>query len=97
MSNSFKRSFLLAIFAVLTSALFAQKDEVPKGWHLLDKQTTGFYGISIDKAYDFVKAKKLKFCSNSQHKSSGKFLNGVLGTLYKEMFPEGEKESNANL
>ena len=60
MSNSFKRSFLLAIFAVLTSALFAQKDEVPKGWHLLDKQTTGFYGISIDKAYDFVKAKKLK-------------------------------------
>jgi transcription antitermination protein NusB len=24
--------------------------------------------------------------------SSGKFLNGVLGTLYKQMFPEGEVE-----
>ncbi len=24
--------------------------------------------------------------------SSGKFLNGVLGTLYKQMFPEGEAE-----
>jgi subtilisin family serine protease len=32
--------------------------EVPNGWHLKDQQTTGFYGISLDKAYQFVKGKK---------------------------------------
>ena len=55
-----KRTFLLTLNGLLVSALFAQKDEVPKGWHMLDKQTSGYYGISVDKAYDFVKAKKLK-------------------------------------
>ncbi len=37
-----------------------QKEEVPKNWHLLDKGETGYYGISLDKAYDFLKTKKLK-------------------------------------
>lgn len=55
-----KRTLLLALNGLITSALFGQKDEVPKGWHMLDKQTSGYYGISVDKAYDFVKAKKLK-------------------------------------
>jgi subtilisin family serine protease len=31
---------------------------VPKGWHLKDFSKDGLYGISIDKAYDFVKGKK---------------------------------------
>ena len=35
-------------------------EDLPKGWHLLDKAKDGYYGISIDKAYDFVKTKKLK-------------------------------------
>lgn len=55
-----KRSFLLAISGILSLSLFAQKDEVPKGWHMLDKTISGYQGISVDKAYDFVKAKKLK-------------------------------------
>jgi subtilisin family serine protease len=33
---------------------------VPHEWHLKDRQRDGFYGISIDKAYDFVKNKKSK-------------------------------------
>ena len=37
-----------------------QKKEVPKGWHLLDNKENGYYGISIDKAYQFVKSKNLK-------------------------------------
>lgn len=37
-----------------------QKEEVPKNWHLLDKAETGYYGISLDKAYEFIKTKKLK-------------------------------------
>src|SRR5882757_9056031 len=44
--------------------LFAQgtsvKTELPKGWHLLDKQTDGYYGISASKAYEFARLKKLK-------------------------------------
>lgn len=36
------------------------KEEVPKNWHQLDKAETGFYGISLDKAYEFLKTKKLK-------------------------------------
>ncbi len=32
----------------------------PKDWHLLDKGATGSYGISLDKAYAFVKSKNLK-------------------------------------
>ena len=33
---------------------------VPNGWHLTDQSSTGFYGISLDKAYDFLKTKNLK-------------------------------------
>ena len=36
------------------------KDEVPKGWHLLDKTKDGYSGISLNQAYEFVKSKKLK-------------------------------------
>lgn len=38
----------------------ASKDEVPKGWHLLDKAKDGYSGISINEAYEFVKSKNLK-------------------------------------
>jgi subtilisin family serine protease len=32
----------------------------PKGWQLMDKDKDGVYGISIDKAYEFVRSKNLK-------------------------------------
>ena len=60
MNISMKRTSLFAICGLVSSVLFAQKDDVPKGWHMLDKATTGYYGLSVDKAYDFVKTKKLK-------------------------------------
>jgi cell wall-associated protease len=44
-----------------TTMSFAQGTsvkELPRGWHLMDFEKDGFYGISIDKAYDFVKGKK---------------------------------------
>ncbi|MBI1342657.1 MAG: S8 family serine peptidase [Terrimonas sp.] len=56
--------FLLVFCSgLLTTALFAQKDkkeEIPNGWYLKDKQKDGLDGISLDKAYDFVKGKKSK-------------------------------------
>src|SRR5829696_810916 len=44
-----------------STGLFAQGTsvkELPKGWHLLDKDKDGYYGISLDKAYQFVKDRK---------------------------------------
>ncbi len=41
-----------------TMAQGTQKKETPKGWHLMDKEKDGYYGISLQKAYDFVKGKK---------------------------------------
>lgn len=58
MTNLLKRTSLLTIGGLMTSALFAQ--EVPKGWHMQDPKASGYYGISIDKAYEFLKAKKVK-------------------------------------
>jgi subtilisin family serine protease len=55
-----KRTLLLAITGLISVSLFAQKDETPKGWHMLDKTGSGYYGISVDKAYEFVAEKKLK-------------------------------------
>ncbi|MEO6548817.1 MAG: S8 family peptidase [Ferruginibacter sp.] len=56
------------IFLVLSVALFSgttmfsqtSKSVLPKDWYQQDKESTGIYGISLDKAYGFVKAKKLK-------------------------------------
>ncbi len=64
--NLFKRSVpFLAIAVLAVSNLMAQgspeeERSVPKGWHMMDKASTGYYGISADKAYDFLRAKKLK-------------------------------------
>jgi subtilisin family serine protease len=54
--------YLLFTVLVLNSTVSAQDSSKtpPKNWHQLDKATTGYYGISLDKAYAFVKAKKLK-------------------------------------
>lgn len=59
MNSITKRTFLLALGGVISSSLFAQND-VPKGWHMLDQGSSGYYGLSVDKAYEFVKSKKLK-------------------------------------
>ena len=55
--------FLLLSVALFSgAAMFSQtsKGVLPKNWYLQDKDSTGIYGISLDKAYDFVKAKKIK-------------------------------------
>lgn len=47
---------------LLVASAFAQKskEDVPKNWYQLDLATTGYNGISLQKAYDLVKTKKLK-------------------------------------
>ena len=55
-----KISIILSAGLFLGNACFAQNatTEVPKNWHQLDKDSTGYYGISLNKAYDFIKTKK---------------------------------------
>ena len=56
------KKYLLSVAIFLTATVFAQKSKeaIPKNWYQLDKATTGYYGISLDKAYGFVKTKNLK-------------------------------------
>ena len=74
--------------AVLVSgAAFAQgtsvtKDEIPKNWNLLDKATTGYPGVSIDKAYDFVKAKNVK-----SKKIIVAVIDSGIDTLHEDLKP----------
>src|SRR5437762_6293710 len=62
MTKVMNRSLWLSLIArLIFSSGFAQtsvKETAPKGWHLLNRQTSGYYGISLDKAYDFLKGKK---------------------------------------
>lgn len=58
---------LLSIFLVSFQLTWAQtnneaivKKELPKGWHLMDAQDSGYYGISLDKAYAFLKKSNFK-------------------------------------
>ena len=54
---------VMVVMALISTTAFAQtsiKEPLPNGWHLQDQATTGVYGISLDKAYQFVKGKKSK-------------------------------------
>jgi len=64
MKRSLKWCLVLAAMMLAYPAVHAQgktsKNELPKGWHLMDKDKDGVYGISLDKAYEFLKEKNLK-------------------------------------
>ncbi len=45
--------FALLSFSLISHTVFAQ--DAPKGWHLLDPIDDHYYGISLDKAYKFLK------------------------------------------
>jgi cell wall-associated protease len=58
-----KQIFPLLFLTIFSSSIFAQgnsKSELVKGWHLLDKEKDGVYGISLEKAYDFLRLKNMK-------------------------------------
>ncbi len=60
MKKLMKRTFLSTFIGMICLGLSAQENDIPKGWHLMDKTKDGVSGISLNKAYDFVKLKKLK-------------------------------------
>ncbi len=66
MRNLFLASFCLFASSVLMNTATAQtgvkgkSGGTPQGWHLMDREKDGPYGISLDKAYEFLQSKKLK-------------------------------------
>lgn len=82
-----KYSKLLVAAVLVSGSTFAQgtsvsKDEIPKNWHLLDKATTGFPGVSLDKAYEFVKAKNVK-----SKKIVVAVIDSGIDTLHEDLKP----------
>ena len=66
MTHRSKRIFLaIAMVAILPMVGMAQSDtgeaplvkKAPDNWYQLDRATTGYYGISLDKAYEFLQGK----------------------------------------
>ncbi|MDB5200719.1 MAG: peptidase [Ferruginibacter sp.] len=62
-----KKTFSTCLVAAMlfgTSAfsqdMTVKETKPPLNWHQLDPSTTGYSGISLDKAYEFLKSKKLK-------------------------------------
>lgn len=65
------KKFMLSILPLMLFSVFAfaqegdpeqrlKKDTLPNNWYQMDPATTGFQGVSIEKAYDFLKSTKLK-------------------------------------
>lgn len=56
-----RKIFLISSLLCLLLTSFAQQATIKsKGWHLLDRSQDGYMGISLAKAYDFLKDRKSK-------------------------------------
>ncbi|MBS1599793.1 MAG: S8 family peptidase [Bacteroidetes bacterium] len=65
MKRSLKWLFVGVMMSMACPLIYAQgksakPEQLPKGWHLLDKEKNGVFGISLDKAYEFIRSKNLK-------------------------------------
>lgn len=54
-ANMIFRKFAVCAFSLFFFFSSFGQQEVVKGWHLLDKQEDGYHGISLEKAYQFLK------------------------------------------
>jgi cell wall-associated protease len=91
------------VFLLTTLHTFAQGTSfksIPQGWHLMDKDKDGYYGISLDKAYEFVRSKKLKSKTvivaiiDSGVDTLHEDLKGILWTNPKEIPGNGIDDDN---
>lgn len=61
-TNKYRHLFFntASFVVVLSISLNSFAQDVPKGWHLLDYKSDSFYGISLNKAYQFLQQKNIK-------------------------------------
>lgn len=86
-NNMKKNHFLLIIGICISTASFAQpsndgEKKDLKNWHQKDMQTDGFFGISLNKAYDFIQTKKLK-----SKKVIVAVIDSGIDTLHEDLKP----------
>lgn len=55
-----KFSRIFIVLAVLNLSAFAQTSVIPNSWHMMDKEADGYSGVSVAKAYQFLKSTNLK-------------------------------------
>lgn len=93
-----KRSVALLLAVGFYFSTHAQTAAVPNGWHLKDQATDGYYGISLDKAYRFVKDKKstpvVVAVIDSGVDTTHEDLKSVLWTNPKEIPGNGIDDDN---
>jgi subtilisin family serine protease len=53
---------LITLILLIGTSSYSQnlKSEYAKNWHIQNQDSTGVYGISLDKAYSFINSKKIK-------------------------------------
>jgi len=75
-------SLLVAGSAFAQGSTAKEKTVVPKNWHLLEESSTGFPGISLEKAYAFVKSKNLQ-----SKKIIVAVIDSGIDTLHEDLKP----------
>lgn len=58
MNKRFSLILMIALFISFTAN--AQMRDVPRGWHLMDANKDKYYGISLNEAYQYLKANQIK-------------------------------------
>lgn len=53
----FRKILVIVLVSLTFSFSVTAQNDVPKGWHLLDREKDSFYGISLNKAYEFLQEK----------------------------------------
>ncbi|MEO6683757.1 MAG: S8 family serine peptidase [Ginsengibacter sp.] len=88
-----RKTFLAALVLLVGSPVFTyaqqeskeilktiEKKETPNNWHQLDRAETGYYGISLNKAYDFLKGHK-------SHQVIVAVIDSGIDTLHEALKP----------
>ena len=74
-----QKKLTLFVFLFIFGFVNAQK-EVPRGWHLADFSTDSLYGISLNKAYQFLKEK-----NKSSQTITVAVLDGGIDTAHEDL------------
>jgi len=84
---------MLMSFGSMAQTIPAPPADPPKDWHTMDLNTDGFFGISLNQAYIFVKGKKSKTVVvatiDSGIDTAQKDLQGILWVNPKEILGNG--------
>ncbi len=80
--SKFSSLAVAGVFAGISAFAQTSKPEVPKNWHQLDPTTSGFNGISLQKAYDLIKTKKLK-----SNRVTVAVIDSGIDTLHEDLKP----------